>query len=100
MAIKIVVPRVGEKGGKYETVKLVEWKGKEGEWVEKGANLFTVEGEKATVDVEAEASGFLHILVEEGAKTVVGNVVGCIAETKEELSELQKMPLWKLTQKE
>jgi len=99
MAAKIVIPIVGKHGGKYDIVKLVEWKTKEGEWVEKGNIVLVVETEKANCDIEAEASGFLHILVEEGEKAMVGSVAGLNAESKEELEELQKTPSWELTQR-
>jgi len=98
MAAKIVIPIVGERGQKYDIVKLVEWKAEEGALVEKGSIVFVVETEKASCDIEAEASGFLHILVPEGGKAMVGAVVGLIAETREELEEFQRVPPEKLAQ--
>lgn len=98
MAAKIVIPIVGKRGQKYDIVKLVEWKAKEGDWVEKGNVVLVVETEKASCDIEAEASGFLRILVQEGEKAMVSSVVGLIAETKEELEALQKVPPGKLAQ--
>jgi pyruvate/2-oxoglutarate dehydrogenase complex dihydrolipoamide acyltransferase (E2) component len=50
----------------------------------------TVETGKASGDIEAEMSGFLHILLQEGAKAMVGTAVGLIAETEPELERLQK----------
>lgn len=97
MAAKIVIPIV-RKGGKYDIAKLVEWKAKEGDLVEKGNIVLAVETEKASFDIEAEASGFLHILVQEGKKAMVRSLVGLIAETKEELERLQKVPPEKLAQ--
>jgi len=97
MTAKIVIPIV-RKGGKYDIAKLVEWKAKEGDWVEKGNIVLAVETEKASFDIEAEASGFLHILVQEGKKAMVRSLVGLIAETKEELERLQKVPPEKLAQ--
>ena len=97
MTAKIVIPIV-RKGGKYDIAKLVEWKAKEGDGVEKGNIVLVVETEKATYDIEAEASGFLHILVQEGKKAMVRSLVGLIAKTKEELERLQKVPPEKLAQ--
>ena len=97
MAAKIVIPIV-RKGGKYDIAKLVEWKAKEGDLVEKGNIVLAVETEKASFDIEAEASGFLHILVQEGKKAMVGSVAGLITETMEELERLQKVPPEKLAQ--
>jgi len=87
---KIVIPIIGQAGGKWDIAKLVEWKAKEGDRVEKGKPVATVETDKASCDIEAEISGFLHILLQEGAKAMVGTAVGLIAETKEELERLQK----------
>ncbi len=89
MAAYIMIPKLGQV-----TIEatLVEWKAKEGDWVEKGSVVLEIETEKIKSDIEAEASGFLHILVEEGVKAPVGRVVGLIAETREELEALQKEP--------
>jgi len=72
---------------------LVEWKAKEGDWIEQGNIVLVVETEKIRHDVEAEASGFLHILVEEEQEVPIGTVAGLIAETKEELEALRKETL-------
>ena len=96
MVARIVVPIVGKRGQKYDIVKLVEWKLKEGDRAEKGNTILTVETEKASCDVEAGTTGFLHILVQKEEKAMVGTVVGLITETKEELEELQKVPTEKL----
>ena len=87
MAAQIIVPKLGMS---IAPLTLVEWKAKEGELVEKGSVVLVVETEKIRHDIEAEASGFLHILVEEGTESPIGSVAGLIAETKEELAALQK----------
>jgi pyruvate dehydrogenase E2 component (dihydrolipoamide acetyltransferase) len=89
MAARIAIPKLGQV---TTEATLVEWKAKEGDWVEKGSVVLEIETEKIKSDIEAEASGFLHILVEEGATALVGRVVGLIAKTKEELAALQKEP--------
>lgn len=89
MAAYIAIPKLGQTASE---ATLVEWKAKEGDWVEQGSVVLEIETEKINSDVEAEASGFLHILVEEGDKAPVGRVVGLIAETREELETLQKEP--------
>jgi len=98
MAVKIVIPIVGKMGQKYDKVKLVEWKAKEGAQVTKGDATLLLETIKASVELEAEISGFLHILVAAGESRIVGKVVGLIAETEEELVQLQKTSSWELTQ--
>jgi len=87
MAAKILMPKLGMSTA---PLTLVEWKAKEGERIEQGNIVMVVETEKIRHDVEAEASGFLHILVEEGQEVPIGTVAGLIAETKEELEALQK----------
>jgi pyruvate dehydrogenase E2 component (dihydrolipoamide acetyltransferase) len=87
MAIQIVAPKLGMS---MSDLTIVEWKAKEGEKIEKGSVVLVIETEKTEWSIEAEASGFIHILAQEGVKVKIGQVVGLIAETKEELEELQK----------
>lgn len=87
MSIPINIPKLGMT---MSEANLVEWKAKEGEWIEKGSIVLTIETEKVTWEVEAPCSGFLHILVEARNKVAVGVAVGVLCETKEELEELQK----------
>jgi len=87
MATKILMPKLGMSTA---PLTLVEWKAKEGEPVKQGNVVLVVETEKIRHDIEAETSGFLHILVDEGQEVPIGTVVGVIAETKEELETFQK----------
>jgi len=87
MAKQVTVPKLGMGTA---PVTLVEWLAKEGEWVEKGKVVLIVETEKIRHDVLAKASGFLHILVEEGSDAPISSAAGLLAETKEELATLQK----------
>jgi len=87
MTSQILVPKLGMGTA---PLTLVEWKAKEGDWVEQGSIVLVVETEKIRHDVEAEISGFVHISVEEGEEVPIGTVAGLIAETKEELEALQK----------
>jgi pyruvate dehydrogenase E2 component (dihydrolipoamide acetyltransferase) len=87
MATKVIVPKLGMS---MEPITLVEWKANEGDRVEKGSVVLVVETEKIQHDVEAEASGFLHIMVEAGKEAPIGSTAAVIAETKEELEALKK----------
>ena len=87
MATKVIVPKLGMS---TEPITLVEWKAKEGDKVEKGSVVLVVETEKIRHDVEAEASGFLHILAEVGKEAPIGSAAGLIVATKEELEALGK----------
>ena len=89
MATNIVMPIV-RRNQKYDIVKVVEWKAKEGDGVREGDVVLIAESEKATHDIEAEATGFLHIAVPSGEKVMVNSVVGLIAATRDELAALQK----------
>lgn len=86
MIVQVVIPRVGVNVTEF---RLVEWKAKEGDRVEKGSTVLQIETEKTQWEVEAEIAGFLHILLEAGNKAAVGEAVGAIAETKEELQQAQ-----------
>jgi pyruvate dehydrogenase E2 component (dihydrolipoamide acetyltransferase) len=87
MATDVIAPKLGMS---TEPITLIEWKAKEGDRVEKGSVVLVVETEKISHDVEAEASGFLHILVEAGNEVPVGSTAAVIAETEDELKALQK----------
>ena len=90
MTVPITAPKLGWA---TEPVELVEWKAKEGDRIEQGSTVLVVTTGKITSDVEAEASGYLHILLEEGNEAPIGSTVGLIAETKEELEKVQKESL-------
>jgi len=83
MALNIQMPQLGL------TMKeglIAEWKKKPGDPVAKGDVIFSVENDKATVDVEAQGSGVLAaVYVEEMVTVPVGTVVGVIAEAGEKI---------------
>ena len=57
---------------------------REGQMVEKGALLFTLETTKAAAEVEASEAGFVRILVREGDTLSVGDKLALITETADE----------------
>lgn len=57
---QVVMPRLGLT---MRDGKILEWLKQEGEYVSKGEPLFTIENEKASLEIESPASGSLHILV-------------------------------------
>jgi pyruvate dehydrogenase E2 component (dihydrolipoamide acetyltransferase)/2-oxoglutarate dehydrogenase E2 component (dihydrolipoamide succinyltransferase) len=85
----VAIPKLGMA---MMDAMLVEWRHKEGEQVNKGDIILLIETEKTKWEVEANAPGFLHILVPEDTKANVGRVVGLIAQTKDEFAALQKEP--------
>jgi pyruvate dehydrogenase E2 component (dihydrolipoamide acetyltransferase) len=60
---EVVMPRLGLT---MTEAMITQWLKSEGAWVEKGELLFALEHEKATLEIESPASGYLHILVPEG----------------------------------
>jgi pyruvate dehydrogenase E2 component (dihydrolipoamide acetyltransferase) len=71
--------------------KIVEWKKREGEWVEKGEVLFVFETEKMALEAEAQQSGFLNsILVQVDNRVPVGQAVCYLAEKEGEKIEIPK----------
>ncbi len=85
MTIKARMPKVGLT---MTEGKIVEWKKREGEWVEKGEIFFVFETEKVTFEVEASQSGFLaKILAEVDDIVPVGEVVALLTEEQGEVVE-------------
>jgi sugar O-acyltransferase (sialic acid O-acetyltransferase NeuD family) len=56
-------------------------------YVNKGEIIAVLETSKATVDLEAEESGYLHLFVEAGKEVPVGEVLGAICETADDTPE-------------
>jgi pyruvate dehydrogenase E2 component (dihydrolipoamide acetyltransferase) len=81
MAQEVKLPRLGQG---MESGTIVRWLKSKGDRVEKGEPLFEVDTDKATQEVEAEASGvLLSIAVAEG-EVPVGKTVALIGEPGEE----------------
>jgi pyruvate/2-oxoglutarate dehydrogenase complex dihydrolipoamide acyltransferase (E2) component len=87
MAVEIAIPKLGFT---MVDATLTEWQAREGDCIEKGIVVLVIEGEKSSWDIEAEDSGFLHIMVQQGEKALVGEVVGIVCETEEELEKVQR----------
>lgn len=85
MATDVIMPALGmaqEKG------ILVQWLKAEGESVTKGEPLMEVETDKATVEIEAPASGVLaDVTADEGDEVPVGQTIAVILAPGEALSE-------------
>lgn len=83
MAISVVMPALELT---QETGKLVSWRKKDGERVNKGEPLVEIETDKAVVEVEATADGVLAgILAAEGDIIPVGQVIAWIVAPGESL---------------
>ncbi|MEO9461939.1 MAG: lipoyl domain-containing protein [Marinomonas sp.] len=75
MANEIRIPKLGMSA---TTMTLTEWMFGDGEAVEKGEIIYTVETDKSTTEIEAQASGVIHPAGEEGAVYKVGDLIGTI----------------------
>jgi pyruvate dehydrogenase E2 component (dihydrolipoamide acetyltransferase) len=82
MVTEVILPKLGQT---MEEGAIVEWIKQEGDPVGRGEVLFTVESDKAVLDVEATARGFLRkILVPAGQTVPVLTVVGLITRSADE----------------
>lgn len=85
MATNVILPALGMS---QDTGKIVHWLKTEGEQVTKGEPLVEIETDKATVEVEAPASGRLaHISAREGEDVPVGQVIAVVLAATEETQE-------------
>jgi 2-oxoglutarate dehydrogenase E2 component (dihydrolipoamide succinyltransferase) len=75
MKLEIKIPSVGES---VQEAVLVEWYKKDGDNIQKDEPLFVVETDKVTLEIVAEASGVLKILISEGETVDIGALVGTI----------------------
>lgn len=79
---RVILPKLGLT---MEEGRIVAWRKQEGDAVAKGEVLFEVETDKATMEVEAEASGILRkVLVAADASAPVATVIAFIADSAEE----------------
>jgi pyruvate dehydrogenase E2 component (dihydrolipoamide acetyltransferase) len=87
MAISVVMPALELT---QETGKLVSWRKKEGDAVVRGETLLEVETDKAVVEVEALANGFLAgVNAKDGDVIPVGRTIAWIVEKGEAPPEEQ-----------
>ena len=90
MSNQVTLPRLGQG---MESGTIVRWLKAEGDTVEKGEVLYELDTEKATQEVEAEASGvLLKILAGEGEEIEVGKTIAVIGEPGEEVADAAPEP--------
>jgi pyruvate dehydrogenase E2 component (dihydrolipoamide acetyltransferase) len=71
-----------------DTVFLIEWIAKDGQKVNQGDVLCTIETSKATVDIEAPVSGYLQSSVPAQREVTVGDLLAIIAGSLDPLTEV------------
>lgn len=75
MGTEIRIPKIGMSATE---MTLTEWMFGDGEDVAKGDIIYTLETDKTTVEIEAQADGTLRILGADGEIYPVGALVGTI----------------------
>ena len=77
MLLEMLVPSPGES---ISEVEIAEWLVEDGDYVEKDQAIAEIDSDKATLELPAEQSGKIKIVVGEGETVAVGDVV-CIIDT-------------------
>lgn len=75
MATEIRIPKLGMSATE---MTLLEWMLGDGDQVTEGEVIYTVETDKTTAEIEAQASGIIRPTGEEGAVYQVGDLIGTI----------------------
>ena len=75
--IDVIVPNAGES---VTSANVAQWHVANGASVSKGDNLVTLETDKVSQEIEAEASGSINIIVPEGEEVSIGAVLAKITE--------------------
>ena len=75
MASEIRIPKIGMSATE---MTLTEWMFADGDTVAAGDVIYTVETDKTTSEIEAQASGTLRVLGAEGEDYAVGTLIGMI----------------------
>lgn len=84
MPLDVIMPALGMA---QETGVIVAWHKKPGDQVAEGDVLFEVETDKATMEVEAQRSGFLGaVTAKEGDEVAVGKTIARISDSAEDTS--------------
>ncbi|MEO6742210.1 MAG: dihydrolipoyllysine-residue succinyltransferase [Chthoniobacteraceae bacterium] len=77
MSLEIKIPAVGES---VTSGMISAWLKNDGDSVSRGDALFTLETDKVSTEVTADAAGTLRIKAQAGAEVKIGEVVGLIEE--------------------
>ena len=86
MLLEMRVPSPGES---ISEVEIAEWLVEDGDYVEKDQTIAEIDSDKATLELPAEESGSIKILVEDGETVSVGDIV-CVIDTSVKGDGLKK----------
>lgn len=84
MITPILVPKLGMS---QADITVVKWSLGEGESVEKGEPVVTIETAKVTYEIEAPESGMVFALKRVKEKVKIGETLGVVADSREEFEE-------------
>ena len=79
MSVEVKIPAVGES---ITSGVVSVWHKKSGDFVREGDALFTLETDKVSTEIAAEAAGVLETLAHEGQEVKIGEVVATIDTSK------------------
>ena len=77
MAYEVKIPAAGES---INTATVGQWHKSDGEEVSKGDLLATIETDKVSTELQAEAAGTIKILIAEGDEVAIGTIIAEISE--------------------
>src|SRR5438094_6277966 len=89
MSVQVKIPAVGES---ISSGVVSVWHKKSGEQVRKGDPLFTLETDKVSTEIVAEADGVLRTKANEGQEVKIGEVVAEIEESAPAATDQKKEP--------
>lgn len=89
MAIDIKVPAAGES---ITSANIAKWYKNSGDFVKRGEALVSLETDKVSNELEAEADGILTVSVGEGEEVSIGTVIGQIAPAAESSAPVAVAP--------
>lgn len=98
MAEYIIMPKLG-----FNMVagKIVQWRKKEGDFIEERGIVLEIETDKTIMEVESQVAGVLRkILVPEGEEVEVTLPIAIIGDEKEDISQMVEEALKKLNKKD
>lgn len=88
MPFQVIMPKLSDAMAEG---RVIQWLKKEGDRVQGGDVLASIETDKAEIELEAFGSGVLRkVLAEDGQTVPVGQLIGIIAEPDEDISGLMR----------
>ena len=85
MATKVVMPKLGLT---MESGIIGSWLVSEGDSVEKGQPLLEVITDKVTMEVEAQETGVVRKIFQDGSEVDVSKIIAIIADENEKIDDL------------